>query len=277
MAVFNDGDFKADLVMARQSRTIPFVTATTQTAKVFFLKQIVGQIRLLLAQVFASAVAGTVSVSLWNSSGDDIVSGTGLAIDAVPEKFKTLAVVRLLSGGIVVEKAVTTAITFTAAHVVATASKWGSILVQINKTTGVISTLITGATQTTPMSYASSALALAALPAPASGNLAVGYILVQSKAGATWTANTDDLTIGSDNTTVTFSSGTGYQLVPITTITPLALQNVAGTLAAASYRIRNNRWLVATYTTDGSGALTNGNLTFDTRPDQMRGDPPLTG
>jgi hypothetical protein len=122
------------------------------------------------------------------------------------------------------------------------------------------------------MAYNSAALALAALPSPDSGNLAVGYIAIANNAGD-WTANTDDLTNGSDVTTATFTDGTAYQATPICDITPLALKNVAGTLAS-SKRIRNDRYLVATYTTDGTGALTNGMLTIDTRPDQMRGDPP---
>lgn len=128
-----------------------------------------------------------------------------LAIDAVPEKFKTTTVFIWRRNGIQFSKAATTALVFTAAHPV-TASKFGIILVQINDA-GTISTKIPGATQTTTMAYDSAALALAALPAPDAGNTVMGYIAIANNAG-TWTANTDDLTDGSDLTTATFVDAT---------------------------------------------------------------------
>lgn len=124
-----------------------------------------------------------------------------LAIDAVPEKFKTTTVLYWRRLGIQFTKAATTALTFTAAHPV-TANKFGIILVQINDA-GTISTKIPGATQTTAMAYDSAALALAALPAVDTGNQKIGYIAIANNA-VTWTANTDDLTNGSDLTTATF-------------------------------------------------------------------------
>lgn len=124
-----------------------------------------------------------------------------LAIDAVPEKFRTTTVTYWRRNGIQFSKAATTALVFTAAHPV-TANKYGIILVQINDA-GTISTKIPGATQTTPMAYNSAALALAALPAVDAGNQKLGYIAIANNAGD-WTANTDDLTDGSDLATATF-------------------------------------------------------------------------
>jgi hypothetical protein len=86
-----------------------------------------------------------------------------LAVDAVPEKFKTTTALYWRRNGIQFTKAATTAIAFSAAHPV-TAAKFGIVLVQITDA-GVFSTKIPGATQTTTMAYNTAALALAALPA----------------------------------------------------------------------------------------------------------------
>lgn len=140
---------------------------------------------------------------------DGVLQHGTLAIDAVPEKFKTTTVLYWRRNGIQFSKAATTALTFTAAHPV-TASKFGIILVQISDA-GVISTKIPGATQTTTMAYNSAALALAAKPAVDAGNTEIGYIAIANNAGA-WTANTDDLTDGSDLTTATFVNATAASI-----------------------------------------------------------------
>ncbi len=274
MALVRKTDIDKSDAIGRHFWHTPIITAVSQTCKVFLLRLVPDQLRVLAARAFCSAYAGTCSILLYNSSGEEILSGSSLAIDATPEKFKTLAKVVLVSGGVVVEKAATTAIVFTAAHVV-TASKFGIILVQINKTTGAITTKCPGATQTTPMAYDDAAAALAALPSPAAGTFALGWIKIHNNSGD-WTANTDDLTDASDVTTATFSAHTDYEATPLTSITPSALSNVTGTLAS-NYRLTVGRYLIAAYTTDGSGALTNGALDIDVRPEGMRGDPLFTG
>lgn len=120
-----------------------------------------------------------------------------LAIDATAEKFKTTTTATFTVGGWQTTKAAQTAVTFTAAHVV-TASKFGVILIQVNSA-GTISTKVPSATQ----AYNSAALAFAALPAADAGKVALGYIAIANNAGD-WTANTDDLTDGSDLTTAAF-------------------------------------------------------------------------
>lgn len=136
-------------------------------------------------------------------TANGVLSPAGLAIDAVAEKFKTtLRFVGRLNGE-TFGKAATTALTFTAAHVV-TASKYGIVLVQITPT-GTVSTKVPAATPTTAMAYDTAAAALAALPAADAGNVAMGYIAIANNAGD-WTGNTDDLTDGSDVTTATFTS-----------------------------------------------------------------------
>lgn len=130
-----------------------------------------------------------------------------LAIDAVPEKFKTTSTATYNIAGVTYTKNAATAIVFTLAHVVS-ASKFGVILIQVNAA-GTVSTKVPLATQ----AYTSAALALAALPAPDAGKVALGYIAIAAKA-ATWTANTDDMTNGSDLTTATFVDGDEITSVP---------------------------------------------------------------
>ena len=124
-----------------------------------------------------------------------------LAIDAVPEKFKTTQEAMYTIRGVAYTKAATTALTFSAAHVI-TASKFGVILVQINAA-GTISTKVPAS----PQAYNDAPTALAALPSADTGCVALGYIAIENNAGD-WTANTDDLTNGSDLTTAAFNDAT---------------------------------------------------------------------
>jgi hypothetical protein len=128
------------------------------------------------------------------------VIGT-LAIDAVPEKFKTTTEAKVSIAGAVITKAATTALVFSAAHVI-TANLYGVVLIQINAA-GAISTKV----PVSPQAYATAAAALAALPAPDAGNVALGYIAIANNAGD-WTANTDDLANGVDVTTAAFVDAT---------------------------------------------------------------------
>jgi hypothetical protein len=121
-----------------------------------------------------------------------------LAIDAVPEKFKTTQTAAFTVNGVSRTKAATAAIVFSAAHVI-TAAKFGVILVQVNAA-GTISTKV----PLSPQIYNDAPTALAALPAPDAGNVSLGYIAIANNAGD-WTANTDDLTDGSDLTTAAFN------------------------------------------------------------------------
>lgn len=134
-----------------------------------------------------------------------VVQHGTLAVHSTAEQFRTTTVLYWRRNGIQFTKAATAALTFTANHPV-TASKFGIILVQINDA-GTISTKIPGATQTTTMAYNTAPLALAALPAVDAGNTMIGYIAIAADSGG-WTANTDDLTDGSDLTTATFVNAT---------------------------------------------------------------------
>jgi hypothetical protein len=114
-----------------------------------------------------------------------------LGVQSTPEDFETQQIAVYSIGGVMYTKAAAVVTSFSAAHVV-TAELFGTILIQVDAA-GTISTLITGATQTTAMAYATAALAIAALPAPAAGNIALGYFVIEADAGD-WTANTDSMT-----------------------------------------------------------------------------------
>lgn len=134
---------------------------------------------------------------------DGVLQHGTLAIDAVPEKFKTTTVLYWRRNGIQFTKAATTALVFASAYTINTAAvagiKYGVFLVQITDT-GTITTKAPAADQ----SYASAALAIAALPAVDTGNTRIGYIVVGAPTGADWVATTDDLTAASDVSSVSF-------------------------------------------------------------------------
>jgi len=147
--------------------------------------------------VGADGLAIPVTPALTNAL---LVDGN-LAIDSVAEKFKTGQTSAFLIGGVSHTKAATTALVFTAAHVI-TALKFGCIRVQINAA-GTVSTKVVG----TPQAYDDAPTALAALPAADAGNVSLGHIAIENNAGD-WTANTDDLTNASDVTTAAFTDST---------------------------------------------------------------------
>jgi hypothetical protein len=114
-----------------------------------------------------------------------------LGVHSTPEDFETTATAIYSIGGVMYTKAAAVVTSFTAAHEV-TLEKFGAILIQVDAA-GTISTLITGATQTTAMAHDTAALAIADLPDPAAGNVALGYFVIEADAGA-WVANTDNMT-----------------------------------------------------------------------------------
>ena len=140
-------------------------------------------------------------------SGDGVLQHGTLAIDAVPEKFKTTTVLYWRRLGIQFTKAATTALVYSSAYTINTAAaagiKWGAFIVQVTDA-GVVSTKAVAANQ----SYASEAAALAAIPAVDAGNTRIGKITVAAKTGAAWTATTDDMTALSDCTSTTFYNET---------------------------------------------------------------------
>lgn len=223
--------------------------------------------RILDVGSYCRAKAGAVTVDLRIGAADSLLVGTTLAIHSIPEQFATTVTTAVfLVNAAVKTKAPTGALTFTAAHVIS-ANKFGVILVQIDAA-GAVSTKVPLATQ----AYNTAAAALAVLPSADADKVALGYIAIANNA-LDWTANTDDLTNASDVTTATFNSYDGRK--PLTgAITPLALTEVPGVLSTtqANIEAEDGEYIAVLATTDGTGALTDGRLTFTSRSASLRGD-----
>jgi hypothetical protein len=155
---------------------------------------------------------------------------------------------------------------------VVSASKFGIILIQIDAA-GTYSSKVPAATPTTAMAYTSAALALAALPSADSGNVAVGYIAIAADSGG-WTGITDDMTNGSDLTTATFVDAAEPVSALVSEDCPFISGSVTPALSgtAANLRGGSTESIVLLYTSDGSGAVTNGKAIVSFRPLGMAGD-----
>lgn len=149
------------------------------------------------------------SATLYADLGDSgLRKAPGLAVDAVPEKFKTTGTAYYRLSSTDYEQVAVTAQVFSSAHNV-TANKWGAILVMMNSS-GTVSTKVVA----TPQAYNDEASAIAALPSADSGKVAIGYITINNDTG-TWVANTDDLTAGSDLTAAYFYDSDLSAMVPL--------------------------------------------------------------
>jgi hypothetical protein len=131
----------------------------------------------------------------------------GLAISATAEKFKTANTTYYYIDGTPFKKDATDSVTFTAADTINTGAAagtyWGIWLVQLS-TLGAFSTKSPASDQT----YATEALAIAALPTADTDTVGIGYITVNSNEATAWTANTDDLTDASDCVEANFTDTT---------------------------------------------------------------------
>lgn len=263
----NDSKIDRDANVAKRAISIGFTPAINLTNAVVELIKLPHASRMLGASLYSRAVVGTVAADLRLCAATGILAPGILAIDATPEKFKliTNTIVALFAGA-VKTKAPAVAIVFTAAHKV-TALTYGAILVQMTNA-GVVSTKVSAPTQ----AFASAAAALSALPQADALNLAIGYIAIHAGA-LDWTANTDDMTNGSDLTTATFNNYSNRK--PLTgAISPTALANIPGVMSAtvADINAAQDEYLAVLATTDGTGALTDGRLHIEYRARNYRGD-----
>lgn len=145
------------------------------------------------------------------ANGNGVVQIGTLAVSGVAaEKFKTTTVLYWRRLGIQFTKAATDNLTFTAAHTINTGAaagiKYGVFLIQISDT-GTVATKVPSADQV----YTTAAAALAAKPAVDSGYTEIGSLVIGAKTGASWTANTDDMTAASDCASIVI-----YDATPVT-------------------------------------------------------------
>ena len=159
----------------------------------------------------AATKISALTIKLQGSATNDgattgVVSTPTLAIGSTPERFANAAFIFRLNNTNYSKGAVAAGSVFTAAHVIGDGASalWGAINIYIN----AAGTMVTQV-PLTPQIYASAALAHAAADAivTTSDLCYIGRILIQSDT-TTWTANTDDMTNGSELTTATFISDT---------------------------------------------------------------------
>jgi hypothetical protein len=245
------------------------IVATGQTSRIIRAFKPGHEFYLLAPEVFARVVAAVISfdVAVLQEAGS-LASGSGSfthGSGGTPIVFTTPDIYYRI-GDAVYHKAAVTTQAFTAAHVV-TALKWGAIRVQINAA-GTISTRVVGS----PQAYDSAAAALAACPAAAAGNVSIGVILINAGAG-NWTANTDDLTPGSDLAAIQF-----LPVVPVALGTAALVPVAATSTYGAVPTPRSAAWgdphsiIVLAYTTDGSGDITDGFFRIRYRPFPLNGE-----
>jgi hypothetical protein len=165
-------------------------------------------IKAYVDQVGAVAFSAATMVLQGSHTNSDAESGMvtnpTLAIGSNAVKFANAAFTYLIDNVTYTKAVNTTGTVFSAAHVVGDGANalWGVVNIYIS-TAGAWLTAVPLATQI----YTTAALALAAAEAlyTPGGYVKVGKILINSDT-TTWTANTDDLTDGSDLTTATFIS-----------------------------------------------------------------------
>jgi hypothetical protein len=146
---------------------------------------------------------------------------------------------------------------FTAAHVIATGSKYGVIDLYVNAA-GTFLSLVPLATQ----AYDTAADAHAAADAltypgkagaPGENYCYIGRILIQSNAGGSWTAKTDDMTNGSDCTTATFLSSTSSFVNILThAYAPDEITDQRAAFSIANYPINYVRLFLSALTGTGT-------------------------
>lgn len=155
-----------------------------------------------------TAISAVTAILQGSSTGEDAVTGVitnpTIAIDSTATRYANAAFTYLIKGTTYSKAGDSGGNTFTAAHVIGNGSDdlWGVINIYINSS-GTLISKVPIATQV----YTSAALAITAsdnmLALPFSELCYVGRILINANA-KTWTANTDDMTDGSDVTTADF-------------------------------------------------------------------------
>ncbi len=265
--------------VAEHLLTVPVATATSNTATPFFLFTPGYGFKFAGLGVGNRAEAGAVTLDARIVRGNGVLSNPNLRIDGSEAEDWEADAFTFILNGVVIQKTATDGGDFTAAHVV-TALKWGVILYQI-AANGTISTKVPAATPTTAMDYDTEDEAVRSLPEPDANNVPIGYLIINADA-SNWTANTDDLTDGSDLTTAEWVNGPfAYYGDEVSVLSPMASavaavggSYVEGTLSSDDANLigTSTDTIVGTFTTDGSGALTAGTAVFRLRPFPLNGE-----
>lgn len=265
MAV-KDTKIAQDAKVALEHLLFPLVVVASKTNRPFGVVRPGFDFRLTGAGGYCLDETGAVTAQVFVLGAEGLVTAPTFSVHSTPEQMAATAFVGRASS-VLTEKAAATAITFTAAHVI-TANKFGIILIQMDSA-GAYSTKVPAATQ----AYDTAAAALAALPAADSGKVAVARLAIANNAGD-WTANTDDLTDGSDVTTAAFTSATPAGAALSAAIAFADGAYVPGTLSSTVADLvgTSSEDIVVVYTSDGTGALVNGHLNVQFRPTPLNGE-----
>jgi len=262
--VVNDKKVDKNAKFAREHGIFPLVVVASKTNRPFGVLRPGFKFRITDSGCYTFDETGAVTAQLLVMGTEGLISAPTFSVNAAPEKFDTTAFVGRAASTFV-EKAAAAAQLFTAAHVISLAT-FGVVLFQMDSA-GTITSKVPLATQ----AYPTAAQALAALPAPDANKVALGYLAIAAKAGTAWTANTDDLTNGSDVATAAFTSGAVTAAALSSALAFADGAYVAGALSTTLATLKGTavQDIVVIYTSDGTGALVNGHVNVQFRPTPM--------
>jgi hypothetical protein len=266
--------------VATKQRPVRLITAVSQTNLIADLAQIPHGFTVERVTGYCSAEAGAVTADVGIVQPGTALQAITLAIGTTKTAFQVTAfdaVAPLRTAGLppYFRKAAQDNIAFSSAFTVNAAGGaplvFGAVRVQVAPD-GTVSTKVVSADQ----SYLTAADALAAAPLADEDKVNLGTIVIQVKASQTFTAGTTDLDDATAVEAVTYGgAAAGYTSVlsaPVA-FAPLTLVTgaIAGTIRSRAVR-RPGGLLVTRYTSDGSGALTQGCVDITYRPFPMNGE-----
>lgn len=261
--------------VAEKHRPVRLITAVAQTNLIADIAQIGHSFSVEKVTGYCSAEAGAVTAQVGVVRPGSVVGACVLAIGTVKDRFQiTGAFLGLVPGTgnggtpIIVSKAAEDGIEFSGNYTVNAAAAaplvWGAFRVQMNAA-GTVSTKAV----TTNQSFTTEALALASCPAADTDKINLGTITVQTKASQTFTANTTNLDDATAVNATNYNPADGF-----VSVTSAAVAFAAGTVALPTMvsGVENRGvsqgggLLVTRYTSDGTGALTQGVVDIRYRP-----------
>lgn len=256
----------------------------SMTAAPIIFRQMRSGFRVLGVSVRCRTVAGVISYDVGTVAVGSTYEAVSMGIAATTTKFKITAAFTGLvptadtNTGLLatlVAKAIADNIAFSSAYTINTAAAagqfWGTFLVQMNSA-GTVSTKAVSANQVFQTKADAQNGALGVIPD--AGQMKLGTISIQSGSGVAFICGTTALTGG--GVTVSYDGvAAGYVSVLTGAITPVAATLVQGTVVTnATTRTvsQPGGLLVARYTSDGSGALTDASINIESRPFPLNGE-----
>jgi hypothetical protein len=257
---------------AEHHRPVRLITATTQTNVIADIVQLGHSFTVEQVGGYCSALAGAVTAQVGVVRPGTVFTSPTLAIATTKTAFQVAAfsaLGSLIGGGLppIIRKGAENNIAFSQAFVVGTGTgqHWGAVRIQMTSA-GVVSTKV----RSLALAYPSEALALADCPAADADKVNLGTITIRSANNATFTAGTDDLDDTAAAATVNYNNADGFVVVTQAAVTFAAATVARPAMVAGSPGARGcsqpGGLVVTRYTSDGSGALTQGVVDIKYRP-----------